>query len=71
MIIISPLIRLVLKIASTILFIVTLAAAYGGKVSPEYMTVPSVLVLALPYLAIATLLTGIAWLLSGRLIMAS
>ena len=71
MIIISPLIRLVLKIASTILFIVPLAAAYGGKVSPEYMTVPSVLVLALPSLAIATLLTGIAWLLSGRLIMAS
>lgn len=71
MIIISPLIRLALKIASIILFIVTLAAAYGGKVNPEYMTVPSVLVLALPYLAIATLLTGIGWLLSGRLIMAA
>ena len=71
MLIVSPLIRLVLKIASIVLFIVTLAASYGGKVSPEYMTVPSVLVLALPYLAIATLLTGIGWLLSGRLIMAA
>lgn len=71
MIIISPLIRLCLKIASIVLFIVTLAAAYGGKCNPEYMTVPSVLVLALPYLAIATLITGIAWLLSGRLIMAA
>ncbi|MDE7345876.1 MAG: endonuclease/exonuclease/phosphatase family protein [Muribaculaceae bacterium] len=71
MIIISPLIRLALKIASIILYIVTLAAAYGGKVNPEYMTVPSVLVLALPYLAIATLLAGIGWLLSGRLIMAA
>lgn len=71
MIIISPLIRLALKIASIILFIVTLAAAYGGKVNPEYMTVPSVMVLALPYLAIATLLAGIGWLLSGRLIMAA
>ena len=70
MIIISPLIRLALKIASIVLFIVTLAAAYGGKVNPEYMTVPSILVLALPYLAIATLLAGIGWLLSGRLIMA-
>ncbi|MDE7350687.1 MAG: endonuclease/exonuclease/phosphatase family protein [Muribaculaceae bacterium] len=71
MIIISPIIRLALKIASIVLFIVTLAAAYGGKVNPEYMTVPSVMVLALPYLAIATLLTGIAWLCSGRLIMAA
>lgn len=71
MIIISPLIRLCLKIASIILFIVTLAAAYGGKCNPEYMTVPSVMVLALPYLAIATLIVGIAWLLSGRLIMAA
>ena len=70
MIIISPLIRLALKIASIILFAVTLAAAYGGKVNPDYVTVPSVLVLALPYLAIATILTGIGWLLSGRLIMA-
>ena len=71
MIIISPLIRLALKIASIVLFLVTLAAAYGGKVNPEYMTVPSIMVLALPYLAIATLLTGIGWLLSGRLIMAA
>lgn len=70
MIIISPLIRLCLKIISIILFIVTIAASYGGKCNPEYMTVPSVLVLALPYLAIATLIAGIAWLLSGRLIMA-
>ena len=71
MLIISPLIRIVLKIASVVLFIVTLAAAYGGKVNPEYMTVPSVLVLALPYLAITTMIVGVAWLLSGRLIMAA
>lgn len=71
MIIISPLIRLVLKTASIILFIITLAASYGGKVNPDFMTVPSVLVLALPYLAIATFLTGLGWLLSGKLIMAA
>lgn len=71
MIIISPLIRICLKILSIILFIVTIFASYGGKCNPEYMTLPSVLVLALPYLAIATLITGIAWLLSGRIIMAA
>lgn len=68
---VSPLIRLVLKIASIILFVITIAAAYGGLVNPDYMTVPSVMVLALPYLAILTLITGIAWLCSGRLIMAA
>lgn len=71
MIIVSPLIRLALKIASVILFVVTIAAAYGGKVNPDYMTLPSVLALALPYLAIATLVAGLAWLLSGRIIMAA
>lgn len=69
MIIISPIIRICLKIASFILFAVTIAACYGGKVNPETMTVPSVLVLALPYLAIATFLTGIAWLIDGSMIM--
>lgn len=69
MIIISPLVRLALKTASVVLFIVTLAAAYGGRFNPEYMTFPSVLVLALPYLAIATLIVGILWILKGRLVM--
>lgn len=71
MIIISPLIRLFLKIVSIILFIVTIAAAYGGKCNPDYMTLPSVLTLELPYLALATLIVGVAWLLSGRIIMAA
>ncbi|MDE7409425.1 MAG: endonuclease/exonuclease/phosphatase family protein [Muribaculaceae bacterium] len=71
MLIVSPLIRLALKIASIILFVITLAASYGGKVNPDYVTFTSVMVLALPYLAIATLLTGIAWLLSKRIIMAA
>lgn len=71
MIIVSPLIRLALKIASIVVFLLTIFSAYGGLVNPEYMTVPSVAVLALPYLAILTLLTGVAWLLSGRFIMAA
>lgn len=68
MLIVSPLIRLALKIASFILYIVTIAAAFGGLCNPEYSTLPSVLVLALPYLAIATLIVGLAWLFSGGII---
>lgn len=71
MIIISPIIRLILKIASIILFIVTILSSYGGICNPEFITFPSVLVLALPYLAIATLVTGLAWLLDRSVIMAA
>lgn len=70
MIIVSPLIRLALKIASVVIFLITLFSAYGGYANPEYMTLPSVAVLALPYLAILTFVIGIAWLISGRYIMA-
>lgn len=70
MIIVSPLIRLALKIASIVVFLLTIFSAFGGLANPEYMTVPSVAVLGLPYLAILTLVIGLAWLASGRFIMA-
>lgn len=71
MLFVSPLIRLALKIASVVLFVITLASAYGGYVNPQFMTVPSVMVLALPYLAILTFIAGIAWLCSGKIVMAA
>ncbi|MCM1490684.1 MAG: endonuclease/exonuclease/phosphatase family protein [Muribaculum sp.] len=64
MIIISPLIRMAFRIATIILYIVTIAAAYGGYCNPDYSALPSVLVLALPYLAIATLIAGILWIIT-------
>ncbi len=68
MIIVSPLIRMVLRIASIVLYLFTIAAAFGGLCNPEYFTLPSVLVLALPYLAIATLIVGVIWLCTGGLV---
>lgn len=59
---------MILRIASILLYLLTIAAAFGGLCNPEYLTLPSVLVLALPYLAIATLLTGIIWLCTGGLL---
>lgn len=64
MIIISPIIRMVLRIATIILYAITIAAAYGGLCNPDYSTLPSVLVLALPYLAIATLIAGVCWMIA-------
>lgn len=69
MIIISPIVRMALKIASMILFAITILASYGGYINPEYMTAPSVLVLAFPYLAIATLVVGVCWLFKGSIFM--
>lgn len=69
MILVSPVLRIILKILSFILFAVTLLATFGGKMNPEFMTVPSVLVLALPYLAVATFIVGVIWLFANSFIM--
>ncbi|MDE6338665.1 MAG: endonuclease/exonuclease/phosphatase family protein [Muribaculaceae bacterium] len=64
--IIKPFVRLGLKILSFVLFVLTLVAAYGGRVNPEFFFVPSVFTLALPYFAIATALVSVGWFCSGR-----
>lgn len=45
---------MILRIISFILFILTLLSAFGGRINPMYVMLPSALTLALPYLAIAT-----------------
>lgn len=64
----NPLLRLVLKILSVIVFILTILAAYGGKCNPEYMTIPAVLCLGFQYLACLTVVITVLWALSGRFI---
>lgn len=68
MIIISPLIRTVLRILSYILYLVTLISAFGGMVNPEYFPLPSLMVLPLPYLAILTGIVAISWICCGKFI---
>ena len=57
---------MILRIASFILFLLTILAAYGGRINPEYIMFPSALTLALPYFAISTLVVTVAWLCAGR-----
>lgn len=45
--------RLAAKILSVALFIATCCAAYGGYVNPRLWATPSLLTLALPYLALS------------------
>ncbi len=64
----NPLLRLVLKIISLIVFGLTILAAYGGKCDPEYMTIPAILCLGFQYLACLTVIITVLWALSGRFI---
>ena len=51
---------MILRIISFILFILTLLSAFGGRINPMYVMLPSALTLALPYLAIATAIVSLA-----------
>jgi len=56
--VIKPLLRTALLIVSIIVYALTILSAYGGRFDPDFFTFPSLLTLALPWLAIATLLPG-------------
>ncbi len=56
--------RLCAKIASILLFALTVAAAYGGYVPPYLWSIPALLTLVYPYLLIATVVVGLLWLIS-------
>lgn len=66
--IISPFFMLVMKIISTIVFIVTILAAFGGKVNPALIAFPALLCLAFPYFAILTILLTVFWALCRKII---
>ena len=55
-----------LRIGSWMLYFVTLLSAYGGYLSPDRWTLPAIGVLFFPYLAIATLIVGVIWLIRRR-----
>lgn len=61
-------VRLALKIATGILYILTLLAAYGGYFNPEWWTLPAIGVLFFPYFAMATLIVAACWLFCRKLI---
>lgn len=65
--VISPLVRLALRILSVAVFVLTIAAAYGGHVNPRYFALPSILTLALPYLAGLTMALTVVWALWRKL----
>lgn len=65
---ISPFFFLAMRIISTVVYLATILAAFGGRVNPDYMTFPSLLSLAFPYLAILSILLIIFWALCRKII---
>ena len=56
------------RILSYVLYTLTLTAAYGGHINPHLWATPSIFTLALPYLAMLTMLAVVGWALSRKLI---
>jgi endonuclease/exonuclease/phosphatase family metal-dependent hydrolase len=66
--IVGPIFRLAAKIATYLLYAVTILAAYSGRLNPDFFSYSSLLVLLLPYLAVASMVVSLIWIFSKRLI---
>lgn len=66
MIIISPLIKTVLRILSFAVFLVTILSCFGGYVNPNINAIPSVLTIGMPVMVTLTAAISIAWLCFGK-----
>lgn len=64
----NPVILMVMRIFSLFIFILTILSAFGGRVNPDYLTVPSLLCLFLPYLSILTFLLTLFWAFCRKII---
>lgn len=71
MIIVSGILRSVLRMASFALSAITLIAAFGGYVDPEIWYFPSLLALVYPYLVLLTLIVALLWLINKHWITAA
>lgn len=57
-----------MRIVSIVVFLLTILSAYGGRFNPEYVTIPSILCLGMPYFAIATVILIVFWALTRRIV---
>ncbi|MBD5298991.1 MAG: hypothetical protein HDS22_03345 [Bacteroides sp.] len=65
---ISPLLRLAMRIISIVVWALTIFSAYGGRFNPDYFTIPAVFCLALPYFAILSGILILYWAFSKKII---
>ena len=63
---VNPIVRLIARIASAIIYILTIMGAYGGHISPRLMTIPHILTLGFPYLVVLTIICILGWAIARR-----
>ena len=63
MILISPILKLTLRIFTFAIYLLTACCAFGGYISPHVFALPSAMVLGLPYMVILTVVLIIMWCL--------
>lgn len=66
--ILSPFFFLGMRIISSLVYLVTIIAAFGGRINPDLLSFPSILCLAFPFLAILTIVLIIFWALCRKII---
>lgn len=59
--IIKPFLFIAMRIVSVLVYLLTIGAAFGGMVNPDYFTFPSLLCLAFPYFSFLTIFLIIFW----------
>lgn len=65
---VSPFFMMAMKIVSGIVFLFTILSAFGGRVSPDFLVLPSLFCLAFPYFAILTIIITIFWVCCKKII---
>lgn len=64
---VKPILRITVLIISIAIWALTILAAYGGRFNTDFFTIPAVLTLALPYLAILSAIITVLWFCFGRI----
>lgn len=59
--VIKPILRMVGTVVSLLIFALTIFAAYGGRFDTQFFTFPAIMTLALPYLAMLSLIVTVIW----------
>lgn len=66
MFIVSPVIRLVAKIATLVLYVLTALCCFGGVVSPDIFPLGSVAVIGMPVMLTLSAIVTVAWFIFGH-----
>ncbi|MCH5228860.1 MAG: endonuclease/exonuclease/phosphatase family protein [Muribaculaceae bacterium] len=65
--ILSPFFFTAMRIISIVIYVATVVAAFGGSINPDYLALPSLFCLALPYLAILSIVLIVFWAISRKI----